>query len=662
MEVVARESLFKTTAGFSTLCAGAKRALQHSGVDVRALSGETTSMIPLRACASASLIFALPFLTWGQSEPGSGPQSFFSAASEPILPPLPEWNGKSRALVVGEDDPWITPAEKSGLRATPSYDETVAWLRKLVAAAPRQLQMVSLGESANGRDIWMVVASADKRFTPEALRKSGKPTVFAQAGIHAGEIDGKDAGMMLLRDMTVRGTKRDLLERANFLFVPIFNVDGHERKSRFSRPNQRGPEVMGWRTNARNLNLNRDYTKLDAPEMAAMVRALDRWLPDLYLDLHVTDGADYQYDITFGFNGPGGHSPAIAAWLEKTFTPAVSADLEAMGHIPGSTNVPNWIDESDWRKGIKGWMADPRFSNGYGDARHLPTVLLENHSLKPYDQRVLGTYVFLESALRTCANSARELRAAIEADRKRRASTIPLAWDVDPNAPAETMEYKGIEMRVAPSEISGGNRIEYTGKPLSAEVPFQQPSRVTESVTRPKAYWIPPSWPEVVRRLELHGVQMERIEKPRELAVTMYRLEDAKLEAEPFEGHVRMKARPVAEQRKEIYPPGSLRVSTDQRLGTLAAILLEPASPDSFVQWGFFSEVLQQTEYIEGYVLEPMAERMLAADPKLADEFRQRLETDEAFRASPKQRLRWFYSRTPFVDERWKLYPVGREE
>ena len=593
----------------------------------------------------------------------SPPPGFTTAASEPILPPLPEWNGKSRGLVVAKDDRWITPAEKSELRATPSYDETVAWLRKLVAAAPRQLQLVSLGKSSNGRDIWMVVASAGGRFTPEALRKSGKPIVFAQAGIHAGEIDGKDAGMMLLRDMTVRGTKRELLELAHFLFVPIFNVDGHERKSPHSRPNQRGPEVMGWRTTARNLNLNRDYAKLDSVEMQAMVRALDRWSPDLYLDLHVTDGADYQYDITFGFNGPAGHSPAIAGWLEKTFTPAVTSELSAMGHIPGSTNVPNWIDESDWRKGIKAWMAEPRFSNGYGDARHLPTVLLENHSLKPYDQRVLGTYVFLESALRVSAKSVGELRGAIAADRARRPPTIPFAWDVDANAAPETVEYKGIETRVVPSAISGSDRLEYTGTPINAEVPLQRPTRVTASVSRPKAYWIPPAWPEVARRIEMHGVQVERISEPREVKVTMYRLQDAKFESEPFEGHLRMKATPVAEQqRTENYPAGSLRVTTDQPLGTLAAILLEPASPDSFVQWGFFAEILQQTEYIEGYVIEPMAERMLAADPKLAEEFRARLETDEAFRASPKERLRWFYLKTPFVDEQWKLYPIGREE
>ena len=402
-------------------------------------------------------------------------RQFPAAASEAILPPLIPWEGKSRALVAAKDNPWITPAEKNDLRTTPTYDETVAWLRKLVAAAP-ELKMVSLGKSSDGRDIWMVIASREKRFTPEALRKGGKPTVFAQAGIHSGEIDGKDAGMMLLRDMTVGGTKRELLERANFLFVPIFNVDGHERASRFSRPNQRGPEVMGWRTTARNLNLNRDYAKADAVEMRHMLRALNQWQPDLYLDLHVTDGADYQYDVTFGFNGASGHSPAIAAWLEKTYTPAVTSDLNAAGHVPGVLDVPNWIDPLDWTKGIKNWTADPRFSNGYGDVRHLPTVLLEMHSLKPYDQRVLGTYVFLESTLRIAGNSAAELRAAIATDTKRRNPTIPLTWEDDAEA-AETIEYRGVETRTAPSEIAGGVRLEFTGKPETATIPYQPSTR-----------------------------------------------------------------------------------------------------------------------------------------------------------------------------------------
>ena len=598
--------------------------------------------------------------------------TFSEAATQPILPPVVPWNGKSRALAVAKNDPWITPSEKTDFRTTPSYDETMAWVRKLTAAAP-ELKIISLGKSPEGRDLWMVVASRDKKFTPEELRKSGKAIVFAQAGIHPGEIDGKDAGLMLLRDMTVRGTKRDLLEHANFLFVPIFNVDGHERSSKFGRVNQRGPEKTGWRTNSKNLNLNRDYAKIDTPEMEAMIRALNQWQPDLYVDLHVTDGADYQYDITFGFNGAGGHSPAIATWLEKTFTPAVTSDLAAMGHIPGSTDVANWIEATDLSKGIRSWLSDARFSNGYGDVRHLPSVLVETHSLKPYDQRVLGTYVFLESAIRTTANGATALRQAIEADRKANVATIPLSWDVDLKAPAsETIEYKAIESRTVPSAISGGLRVEFLGKPMTMKIPYRRPA-LNASVARPKAYWIPPAWSEVVQRLQLHGIQSERMNEPRDIKVTMYRLEEMKFqgkdvtprqtdEQQPFEGHVQLRAKPVVEQRTEHYPVGSIRVPTNQPLGDLAAILLEPASPDSFLQWGFFDQIFQQTEYIEGYILEPMAERMMAADPKLAEEFKQKLASDEPFRASPKERLRWFYSKTPFLDERWKLYPVGREE
>ncbi|MGI8820823.1 MAG: M14 family metallopeptidase, partial [Chthoniobacterales bacterium] len=582
-------------------------------------------------------------------------------ASEAILPPLLPWDGKSRALVVPKNDPWITPAEANDFRTTPTYDETVAWLRKLVAAAPQQLHMLSFGKSPEGRDLWLIVAAKEKATTPEELRKNGKPTVLAQAGIHAGEIDGKDAGLMLLRDMTVRGTKRELLAQANFLFVPIFNVDGHERSSEFGRPNQRGPEVMGWRTTAQNLNLNRDYAKADAPEMTAMLRLLGAWQPDLYLDMHVTDGCDHQYDITFGGNGAGGHSPAITAWFEKTFTPTVAGGLTAAGHVPGPLEIATWVDDFDWRKGIKGGNADPRYSTGYGDVRHLPTVLLETHSLKPYDRRVLGTCVFLEGALRAAGKGGVELRQATAADRKRRAPAIPLSWDIDPKA-TDTIEYQGIEMRVLPSAISGGLRVEFTGQPASARVPFQHQNHVSATVARPKAYWIPVAWHEVIARLELHGIQCERIDAAREVPVRMYRLEEAKFETEPFEGRVRVQAKPVPEKRAQRFAPGSVRVSTDQPLGDLAVILCEPASPDSFFQWGFFDEVLQQTEYIEPYVIEPMAERMLAADPKLAEEFTEKLARDEAFRASAKERLRWFYTKTPFQDERWKLYPIAREE
>ncbi|MGZ8867925.1 MAG: M14 family zinc carboxypeptidase, partial [Thermoanaerobaculia bacterium] len=247
-----------------------------------------------------------------------------TSAQTPILPPAIPWDGASRALAVPATDPWVTPSEATEFRTTPRYDETVAYLNRLVKASPN-LKMISLGKSGEGRDVWMVIASKERAFSPDALRRTNKAIVLAQGGIHSGEIDGKDAGLMLLRDMTVRGTKRDLLERANFLFVPIFNVDGHERFNRWFRINQRGPEEGGWRTNARNLNLNRDYMKADAEEMRAMIRALNTWQPDLYIDLHVTDGADYQYDITFGWNGTAGHSPTVTRWLDTNYRPSVDA-------------------------------------------------------------------------------------------------------------------------------------------------------------------------------------------------------------------------------------------------------------------------------------------------------------------------------------------------
>jgi hypothetical protein len=578
-----------------------------------------------------------------------------SAYAQPLPPALP-WSGKSRELIAKSGDPWITPAEKSAFRFSPSYDETVAWLRTLDAAAP-EIQMVSLGKSPEGRDLWMVIATRERAFTPEALRR--KPVVLAQGGIHSGEIDGKDAGLMLLRDMTVAGRRRDLLDRVNFLFVPIFNVDGHERASRSARVNQRGPEVMGWRTTSRNLNLNRDYTKLDSPEMRAMVAALDRWKPDLYLDLHVTDGADYQYDITWGWNRTTGWSPSIVKWLDSTLQPALERDLAAMGHVPGPLVFP--IVDGDVSSGLSGGNSNARLSTGYADLRHMGHVLLENHSLKPYEQRVLGTVVFLTSVLEIAGRAENALRSAISEDENRRARAITVAWTApDLKKPSRTIDFLGVESRKTLSPISGTVRTEYLGRPITVRVPVFEHIDLT-TVSRPKAYWIPPAWSDVAARLKLHGIAMEQTSAPRELDVEMYRLENPKLGASPFEGHVMLKTGARVEKRRERFPAGSWRISTDQPLGELAALLLEPLSEDSFLQWGFFHEILQRTEYIEDYVAEPLAEQMLAADPNLAEEFRRKIEEDAAFRTSPEARLRWFYQRSPYWDERWLLYPVARE-
>ncbi len=567
------------------------------------------------------------------------------------LPPTIPWHGASERLVVPPADPWITPAEARNFDTTPSYAETRAWLERLDAASPL-LSIEVFGRTAQGRDLYAVRAAKPGR--------SPKPVLLAQAGIHSGEIDGKDAGMMLLRDIALRG-KDGLLDHADLLFVPIFNADGHERTSPFNRPNQRGPRSQGWRTTAQNLNLNRDYLKADTPEMQAMIGLLRKYRPALYLDLHVTDGTDYQYDITFAFPGWGGyyaHSRSIGRWLDRRYRPAVTAALARAGHVPGL-----YIDAADGRdpdKAIRLNADSPRFSTGYADLARIPSVLVETHSLKPYRQRVLGTYVLIEESLRLVGAEDSRIAAAIAADRASRPRQETLSWKAAPKPLFVIPDFKGVAHVKYKSPASGGTEVRYLGRPITQRMPVigQVPDTV---VTLPAAWWVPATKPEVIARLRLHGIEFETLAQPRTLSLDMVRLSDPKLKAAD-EGHIPLAAGGFVHQaRQETFPVGSVRVPSAQPLGLLAAAMLEPESPDSLLVWNFFPEILMRTEYIEGYAIAPLAERMLATNPALKREFEARLKADPKFAADPDARLGWFYERTPYYDERFLLYPVGRE-
>ena len=584
--------------------------------------------------------------------------------ADQLLPPALPWQAaEGIAMDPDSDDPWITPSEKSGLLETPTYDETVAWLNRLVEASPL-LEMVSLGKSGEGRELWMVIASSDGAFSAETLRATEKPVVLVQGGIHSGEIDGKDAGLMLLRDITVKGKHKDLLDGVQWLFVPIFNVDGHERRSPHGRVNQRGPEQMGWRTNGRNLNLNRDFAKADAPVMQAMIRALNDYEPDLYVDVHVTDGIDYQYDITWGYTGRYMHSPSTNEWLETVLDPPVYAHLEAQGHVPGYLVFAT--DNNNPDSLIKWSSSSPRYSDGYGGARHLPTLLVENHSLKPYPQRVLGTYFLIEGILRTVGQKGDGLKAAIAADRARRPKEVALTWGLDPDKEPEKLDFKGVKWERQYSEAAGTELVRWTGESVDMVVERRDFDKAGKTVALPAAWWIPAPWSDVIERLRIHGVQMETLKEAQQIELDFYRLQDPSLARAPFEGHVRLSLAKdgeayTVERKTMTLSVGSVRIPSDQDLGILAALLLEPHSEDAFLQWGFFNEILSRTEYIEGYVIGPMADRMLKEDPELAKRFKEALAADEEFAASPFRRLSWFYHQTPYYDERHLLYPVGRE-
>lgn len=607
----------------------------------------------------STLFLLLPFTfglpVWAE-QPTATPQVATTYVNDAILPPSLVWHGASESLLLDGDAPWATPFEQGGFKVSPSYDETFVWLDKLVASSD-MLHKVSLGKSPQGRDIWMVIASNEGAGTPEALAATGKPTVLVQAGIHAGEIDGKDAGMMLLRDM-VLGDKAALLDGANLLFVPIFSVDAHERSGQYNRVNQRGPIEMGWRTTANNLNLNRDYAKADTVEMQHMLGAINRWQPDLYIDVHATDGIDYQYDVTFGYNLAQGLSPSSFRWLETQYRPYVEQALTRQGHIAGPLVFA--IDNNDLSKGMSLWNASPRYSNGYGDARHLPTILIENHSLKPFKQRVLGTYVMLAATLELVGNQATSLRSAIKQDRYRYSDRITLTWGDQQQQ--QGWDFKGIDYHTEISPISGQPVVRWSGQPkLYKNLPVIGNTLAEIKVNRPSAYYIAPQWLDVIERLAIHGIRMTTLTEPKVLKLTQYQLTAPQFGSQDYEGRQRVSAQLSAHGLQTTLPAGTVKIDTRQPLGDLAILLLEPQSPDSLLQWGFFNPIFTRTEYIEHYAVEPLAAQMLEADPSLQAEFTQALQ-DPAFAADAQARLRWFYVRSPYYDAQYQVYPVWRDE
>lgn len=586
----------------------------------------------------------LPGAGVATASPVAAPQ-----VAAPLPPPMP-WRGASEKLPVPAGHPWITPAEASGFVDSPSHADTLAFVRRLAAASPI-LKVETFGTSPQGREMIVVLA-----------RKPGtgrKPLVLVEAGIHPGEIDGGDAGLMLLRDIALRG-KDGLLEKVDLAYVPIFNVDGHARSSAYNRPNQRGPRLQGWRTTSQNYNLNREWLKADAPEMQAMLALIQRLQPSLFIDLHTTDGIDHQYDVAIAFAGWEGlyaQSPSIGRWLDQRYRPAVEKGLTANGHTPGL-----YVESLDNRDPLKGLVhnADtPQYSTGFGDLARIPTVLVETHSLKENRQRVLGTYVLLEETLKVAGDDAAGLLAAVAQDRAARPETMVLQWRALPD-PIRTVTFKGGAFERYDSAITGRPELRWLGKLATYTLPvYGETPDVT--VRLPTAWWVPAEAGELIARLKLHGVQMETISAPRSLDLEMTRLSDVKV-GSITEG--RPSIRPGSfqrERRRETLAPGSVRVPANQPLALLAAALLEPQSPYGALANNFFPGMLQRTEYMEAYAIAPMAEAMLAADPSLKAEFEAKLAAEQQFAADGNQRLAWFYQRSPYYDDRYLLYPVGCE-
>lgn len=559
---------------------------------------------------------------------------------------------------------WQTTAEKTNYAKTSRYDDAVEYAKKLDKASDL-IAYQSIGKSGEGRDIPLLIAARDAAFSPKWAKKTGRAIVFIQAGIHAGEIDGKDAGFALLRDIAITKTRSELLKDAIIIFVPIYNVDGHENFNPYMRINQNGPDEMGFRANASNLNLNRDYMKADAPETRAWLKLWNEWKPDVFIDCHVTDGADFQYNVTYEYAHFQEIAPSIKTWMDEHFDGVVVPKVEKEGNL--ATHYVEFAGR-EVTGGIATFIATPRFATGYTPLRNRPGLLIETNVYKPYKSRVRGTYDMLGYFVEEAGNAKSSLFVAnitAEAQTIERGKTYdekrqyPLAISTtDKSTP---LEFKGLKYTMEDSTISNSKRIIYGTEPMNITIPRFDEGKVDKAVAPPLYYIIPPQYKDAIDLLALHGIRFSRIAKPLTIDVESYQLTEPKWAASSFENRITLNGfKQAVVKETRTFAAGSALVPMDQEAANVAIHLLEPNGPDSFVYWGFFNSIFEQKEGGSGYILERLARDMLAKDPKLQEEFDRRL-LDPAFARSPQARLRFFYERSPyFLNQKVGVYPVGR--
>jgi hypothetical protein len=483
--------------------------------------------------------------------------------------------------------------------------------------------------------------------------------VLLQGGIHAGEIDGKDAGLWLLRELLEGRAAPGALGRLTLVLVPVLNADGHERFAPNQRPNQRGPEAMGWRVTAANLNLNRDYLKAEATELQALLRLLGRWDPILYADLHVTDGAQFQHDVSVNVAPLAGGAAALVA-LGQALSSELLRALGARGHLPLDF-YPSFRTADDPRSGFAAGVAPPRFSHAYWAARNRVGVLVETHSWKPYGQRVKATFDACEAMLAHVAAHGAELQAAAAAadleDAHRAGQPLALEWE--PTGVSRPIDFQGYAYTVEASVVSGKPWVRYDeSRPEVWRVPYFEALRPAGTVRVPEAGWLvpPPHAGWVGAKLALHGVAFRSLPRAVPAArVRTFRATPA-FQAASFEGRQPVALTGAWADDVQELPAGTLFVPAAQARLRLAMHLLEPTLPDSLAAWGFFNAHLEQKEYLEDYLAEAFAREQLE-DPAVRAAFEARLR-DQAFAASPEARLRFFAVRHPSADARQGLLPV----
>jgi hypothetical protein len=598
-------------------------------------------------------------------------------AQEPIAPhsaiepPAAKAAASLTASTKASPPDLLTTGEKSDWNLTAPYAEAVEISHRLEKAS-NQVKVLDIGTTPEGRTMIALVVSKDHAFTPEAAARTNKVVIMIQSGIHAGEIEGKDTVLMLVRDMTVTRKYAAWLDKAIFVIIPVFNVDGHEYFSAYNRPQQNGPRDTGLRNTAQRLNLNRDYIKADTPEMRAWLHIFNTWNPDFHIDNHVTDGSDMQYDVTWDMARNQDIAEPAGAWVREKFIPELDKRMAADGHLVapygalrGAGNSREFFME----------VFSPRYSHLYVALQDRPSLLVETHSLKAARTRAWANYDIMRHSIDTILLDPEALRKAVrDADKEmaaragdRSAPPVYLAGTVS-TAKSRPLVYLALKQGQVASEVTGAMTNRYLAEPDNIQTVIHDQIDTTLEAQMPLGYLIPAAWKQIADLLALHGVEMERTPKPLTGEFETYRFSAITWTGGPQEGHIMLgnfDARLVKE--KMTIPQGSYWVPMKQRRARLILATLEPQAPDSFARWGLMYPVFEAGGGRGGrggapaeYLSEPIARKTMADNPELAKEFLAKVASDTAFAGDRTARLQWWYQHSKYEPSDNGRYPIVR--
>lgn len=556
---------------------------------------------------------------------------------------------------------WQTPYEKGNGNQTATYAECIAYYRKLDKEFS-EAKLLEYGRTDVGKPLHLLVISQGKEFRPEKIREQNKRVLLIQNGIHPGEPEGIDASMMLARDLLQKPGWKEQLKDLVILVVPVYNVDGMLNRNAGTRANQDGPESYGFRGNARNLDLNRDYIKTESQNARTFQQYFQEWQPDVFVETHTSNGADYQYVMTLIATQKDKLQPVLANYLQTEMLPALYQGMEKAG-FPMIPYVDSKGETPE--TGLVGFLETPRYSTGYAALFNTLGFMPETHMLKPYKQRVASTYELLSQFIKLVHRDAEKIgklrKEAQEAVLKQ--TQFPLQYQLNEQK-TDKLTFTGFEASHKKSEISGQDRLYYDrSKPFSKTIDYFNTYQPTLSVSRPEAYLIPQAWPEIIERLKRNGLEVHRLKNDKVLPVKAYYITDLETLPRPYEGHYLHRNVKVRTQEQNWpYFEGDYVVFTNQQNVRYLLETLEPQGPDSFFAWNFFDAVLGQKEYFSPYIFEDTAAGLLKQKKELQSELEKAKAANPDLQKNPYAQLQFMYERSEHYENTHKRYPVTRVE